>query len=1394
MRGEGCPNRRRFSRTWRGEQTFRGCGNGAPGSSAGDRSSFSSLLTGQPWKTKDGSPRGTEAPRPAGGGTVTTSGRVCHFQRWPILKGLCLSCVLHVVVVLTMSFAVGVFADEIGLRVSWGGGAPKRWAGRISVADGEILRWQPIGSEVDELASLVFQNQGIDIVPFGLRVFQGVDLVLDRRSNTAVEIELAAEGGVSKQWSVPVNEIERQPRQIALEGGGQLFIERLPGDELAVTTERAHLIFSPGETWKFNLTPRGLPFSAGTRLDVRIQIARSRTRDREPRRPLIDSLTNLGRNGSTESPVVHYEVTVGKESSIPVEIVLPEEEGCYDIVITAASIPAFRLAESVAKPFGWNNSVIERHVQIVVLDPVRRTGGASSGELTLLGEAVDASNQNFWERLSRVTPHLPRLGFLGRGWRNIGGEGQEAASELEPAGPGEDPTWALYSLPVQEPGRPHVLEIEWPADRRQRLLFTVVEPNAMGAIAPPMVDFGVFSSGEFQRWEQSLGWQVHRVVFWPRSRQPLLLVANPGGEPALYKRIRVYAGWERLPEIFPPSAFPSERLIAAYFHRPILTTALGATDVPGPFQQQGLDDWVTFYQAATRLAEYVSFAGYNAVVLSVAADGSTLYPSDRWKPTPRYDSGGFSLVGADPLRKDVLELILRLADREGFVVIPAIDFSVPLPSLEEAIRNRGERGRNLRWIGPDGRALTEVQMPYRGMAPYYNILHREVQEELLGVIRELATRYARHASFYGLGIQVSAYGYAQLPGPEWGMDDETIARFSEETGIQVQVSEGNRYQERARLLLGPYYREWLRWRSLRLQSFYSRVTQELVAVRPDTKLLLLTPTMFVGERWEQRLRPTLTERRDPLALFTETGVTPELASSDSAIGLLRVKRMVEYADFGVRTTEFEIDQMYRAVSVNNQGQLPGVLFYHPPQEIRLPSFDARSPIQPTLTAVIHQPIAWGGENRRRFAQALADGDVTLICDGGWRVPWGGEDTLRAWFAAFRRLPGGQFQDVRFQNQAGSLQPLVIRSLARQQETYLYIANQAGFPVAMEMTFQSPPGCRLIELSGFRSLPPVETDSGGQCRWKMTFEPYDLVAVKLTASNVTFVSASVSWSPKVDQRLKTEIADLSERAATLSVPPIYAVLQNADFEQSAGESQTIPLWTAVAPSGTTVRLDPADKHSGQQSVYMMSRGPTASLISPPFPAPSTGRLTVAIWLKTSDQSVQPPLRCLVTGTHRGQPLTRVAEIGAASPGRTAPTVSSEWTPILVEVVDLPMSGLSPLQLRFDLAGSGEVWIDDVQLCHLAFSKAERVELFKLIAPAQAKLENRDIADCLRLLEGFWPEYLVRYVPRSEISTTASDQPREPQETKRPAKSPDKPPDRSAGLLDRVRQALPQALRF
>ncbi len=66
------------------------------------------------------------------------------------------------------------------------------------------------------------------------------------------------------------------------------------------------------------------------------------------------------------------------------------------------------------------------------------------------------------------------------------------------------------------------------------------------------------------------------------------------------------------------------------------------------------------------------------------------------------------------------------------------------------------------------------------------------------------------------------------------------------------------------------------------------------------------------------------------------------------------------------------------------------------------------------------------------------------------------------------------------------------------------------------------------------------------------------------------------------------------------------------------------------------------------------------------------------------------------------------------------------------------------------GPGEVWMDDVQLFNLAFSRPELVELSKLITLADVKLQNGQVSDCLQLLEGYWPQFLeenVRCPPES-----------------------------------------------
>ena len=117
--------------------------------------------------------------------------------------------------------------------------------------------------------------------------------------------------------------------------------------------------------------------------------------------------------------------------------------------------------------------------------------------------------------------------------------------------------------------------------------------------------------------------------------------------------------------------------------------------------------------------------------------------------------------------------------------------------------------------------------------------------------------------------------------------------------------------------------------------------------------------------------------------------------------------------------------------------------------------------------------------------------------------------------------------------------------------------------------------------------------------------------------------------------------------------------------------------------------------------------------------------------------------------------------------------------------MPLEGLTSLHVRFDLMGPGEAWIDNVQLYHLLFSRAEMVELSKLITLADVKLQSRQIGDCLQLLDGYWPRFLeanVALPPPSPADTAAKDRPAD-----------EKPPERT-GWFDRMKDWVPKSLRF
>jgi hypothetical protein len=224
------------------------------------------------------------------------------------------------------------------------------------------------------------------------------------------------------------------------------------------------------------------------------------------------------------------------------------------------------------------------------------------------------------------------------------------------------------------------------------------------------------------------------------------------------------------------------------------------------------------------------------------------------------------------------------------------------------------------------------------------------------------------------------------------------------------------------------------------------------------------------------------------------------------------------------------------------------------------------------------------------------------------------------------------------------------------------------------------------------------------------------------------------------------------------------LANADFELPL-EKNEAPGWIHATTNGVNVRIDAAEAR-GKQALRVTSSGPDAWVRSEPLAAPTTGRLSVWVWLKVKDEKSQPPLRLAIEGRHRDKTYYRFASVGA---GAATPPLKSQWAPYLFQVDDLPTSDFTDLRVGFDLMGAGEVWIDDVQVFDLYFHEHEQNELLKTIALADLHLGQGRVGDCQRLLDGYWPRFLAEHVQpvANPAPVKVSTAPKAPPEDSEPA---------------------------
>lgn len=1248
------------------------------------------------------------------------------------------------------------------LRIAWGGGEPRRWIGEITATDGRLKTPVPLGIEADEPGSIWSDDRGINIQQRSPRGYDAIDVLVAGNRRTTLTVTLTPDrvDQPGKTVSIDLASLIEQTHRSDLDDqGNQLFLRRSPGDRLRVTFDRPSLVFAPGEAFALSVEPYRIATSHRDSVTMRTRLTTAGGAE-----SLWEDARAIRFDGEDIAPTESLSVA------------MPTGEGVYDLVI---SLEQRRQGIGAVNPLNplqlRNETLLTRTIQTIVVAPAPPTDAEASAPSTVVAEIHPA--KPWWEKLTTL-PEIPglRKGPLDNGASSVRNHPQLGAlSQIGPRAAPPHTSWAAYPLSVDAPGQPHILEIAYPTNMPQSMGISIVEPNAAGAVQPLGLDSGIFVPESAA--ENAPDMRTHRIPFWPQTSTPFVLITNRReGSHAVHGRIRLLgppqfnvralrfrAASSKLPAAAAPGIRAGRQLLA-FYTRPLFPENFSAPEAYDSVTERSLDDWRTFHQGGRRLVEYLRYAGYDGAAVSVLSSGSTIYPSELLEPTPRYDTGAFFASGQDPVRKDALEMMFRLFDREQMSLIPSFQFSTPLPRLEQLLREGAPESVGIELIGADGSSYIERHGSQRGNGRHYNPLNPEVQRAVREVLLEVAERYREHPSFEGLALQLSDDGYLLMPNADWGFDDDTVARFARETGISVPGAGPQRHGQRAEFLLGPQRAAWLAWRAEALHAFHRQLLADLRSAVPRGKLYLLADGLLTSAELREMVQPALPQTSRPDDILLAAGLKPELYADESAICLLRPYLVAPPFSTVAKAFNNTLNQSTEIDRHFITARRPGAMFMHQPQQLRLESFDTKSPFGPatTFTWLAQQLQPADGESRRRFIHAVATLDAHVMFDGGWMLPMGQEHATADVIAAYRNLPAISFSHV-----PDIPQPLIVRTARLGNEGYLYAVNNSPWQAQLDLEVGGLPAWQ--ELTGRREL-PAEQDG----QWTITLEPYDLIAVKFVSGLPRISGGKVTFPQHtVRGQLERDIRDLVARAASLGEGEPLNVLENGDFE-TAGPDK-VPLgWSLIGGDGVAVLLQAGDAKQGEQSARLTSPHGVASLISAPFAAPETGRITLSFWMRKNSGETNPPIRIAVGARHRNRDYYRYANV----------PLTDRWEQYVFQIDDLPLADIDRVQVRFDLMAAGEVAIDQVEVYDLSFSENERKELSKIISLASFKLRDDKLADCRRVLEGYWPQFLMEH---AKLPAGGMVQREEPP----PRREPGEPtPERTGG---RWKNILPGFLR-
>jgi hypothetical protein len=1243
-------------------------------------------------------------------------------------------------------------AEEVNirLRLAWGSGdaAKHRWVGRVTCADATMSDLQPLGIEADAPAAIQLINNEVVVDPWDPRGFDGCDVTVVGDGNSLVRFELRSEQSSAPTIvEMPLAKLAKEQVREPIDSlGSVLLVYRCPGDRFQLLSPRENLIFNPGEIWPVRFkTDFAEELATGP---VSVEIV----------------LRALG----SDAVLWQATQTITAESPVPdqlaVDVACPTSEGAYRLSLSASAEQSFAtrfVPGQGPKPFAT------REIDFVVIDPAAKLPALVDKWVSVL--EIDPGNPGWWQRLptwaqvSRLTGKPP--GTLGN-VRLLARPGDTSGLvELAPSANTDDPAWQSFALPIQEVGIPHLVEISYPISEKQHLSISIVEPDAAGRVTSGVLDSGLHVEQVVEAVPGQLG--THRLLFWPRTQSPQLLIVNRHAtQPGVFGRITLSRQDSAASQAAAIASVQDGRLVAGYIAKPVFAQNFGAAEVLDPASGMSVQSWSTFLDGAHRLTQHLKLSGFAGALVSVAADGSALYPSEHLSPSPRYDTGMLAASGQDPVRKDVLEMLLRVCDREGIRVVPTLQLATPLPRLEARRHEAGSAHSADVWIDAQGREL--IQLRRTNLVANYNLLSPLVQQEVATVAKELTVRGGEHPSFSGVALQLDSNGYGMLPGLEWGFDDETVSAFTADTGIEVPAAGDHRYAERAAILLDEHRTEWQAWRIKKVTDFYRNLAELVLTQRKDLRLILTTENLFAEASLEQAVRRSISQPARLKELLAERGIDLAQLAAIPGVEITNAQRIGSPEHLQQRVTDLVVNEASQLGSLLSSG---APLAFHPVSRSRLASFDQYSPFGADRTHLVlaHIPAS----SRALFNKPGSNGGSYI--QGGDYLPL----TINAKHAqqlrALAELPA-TVSDTR----AVSKQPLDVSIARTANESFLICTNESPWSVSAKLAMEAPSEVTWLRLGGGDEAGSQAGKLGaGRTAWQLQVPAHGTQIWKFSSAQIRPGELTALPNSAVRQYLDQRIQEIESRTGNLNIERDYAQLQNPGFELEDGEARIFG-WQPRKGVDGSIEIDAVVVHGGQRALRLKSVDQVGvAAQSHLFQLPDTGMLVVTAHVRASELTDDATLTMAVETGEEGQPYRRARTIAVGE------EYATQWKRCELVVSDLPVGDAEQLRVQFHVTGKADVVVDDVALCDLRFDDQRRSELVKRVFAAKTALDEAQYTDCLRLVDEYWPQYLVEYVPPvvREPATLA----------KQPDNSEAKPGEDNSKAGGRFRNIIPRIWR-